>query len=38
MIKDVPKDRRGKAREINKTTCREIKVRKTGLKMTEINK
>jgi hypothetical protein len=39
MRKDVPKDRkRGKEREINKTTSREIKVRKIGLKMTEINK
>jgi hypothetical protein len=29
MRKDVPKDRRrGKEREINKTTSREIKVRK----------
>jgi hypothetical protein len=38
MSKDVPEDRRrGKEREINKTTSREIKVRKIGLKMTEIN-
>jgi hypothetical protein len=39
MRKDVPTDRRrGKEREINKVTSREIKVRKIGLKMTVINK
>jgi hypothetical protein len=38
MSKDVPEDRRrSKEREINKTTRREIKVRKMGLKITEIN-
>jgi hypothetical protein len=37
MRKDVPKNRRGKEREINKTTSREIKVGKTGLKMRERN-
>jgi len=37
--KNVLKDRRrGIGRELNKTTSREIKVRKIGLKMTGINK